>query len=385
MTKFHFYFLFLTGIFFASTPLFSQTKIETGDPSNPTNLPVFFKSKISDIEFEIENVKSGKVNTVATSPSGLPVYSVSYGEKDDFKSSANYNSAVGAKNPAYYAQKDNSSKPVLFFIGPVHGQEIENIVGLINLIHVAETGTDYRGKDWSELKRKIELCRTIIIPCGNPDGRKRCPYDSFVGIPTKTMTKYGQGTRKDGSLYGWPLAKSIHPMKGDVGILGAYFNNNGVNLMQDEFFKPMAKETEAIMEIARSEAPDIIVSLHSHENSPMILSPAFVGMFMKERVHDLALRVNNRYKKAGIEHVEETWFWKPGLDDLESPTNTFNLTSALHHISGAMSFTFECCHGSLSKKTDKAKVDYNDILDIQLILYDEMYNYILENRLLWQK
>ena len=23
----------------------------------------------------------------------------------------------------------------------------------------------------------------------------------------------------------WPMAKSVHPMKGDVGILGAYFND----------------------------------------------------------------------------------------------------------------------------------------------------------------
>ncbi len=67
-------------------------------------------------------------------------------------------------------------------------------------------------------------------------GVKRCPYDSFVGLPTEIMTKYGQGTRKDGSLYGWPGAKAVHPMKGDVKILGAYFNDDGINPMHDDCF-----------------------------------------------------------------------------------------------------------------------------------------------------
>jgi hypothetical protein len=377
-------FLVLLNILLVYSISFSQIKIEDGDPPNPTDIPSFFKSKFADVKNEIEKIRYGEVQTVAISPGGHPVYAVYYGKKDDFKSTANYNSAVGAKNPAFYAKKDKSVKPVVYFIGPVHGQEVENIVGMVNLIHIAETGKDYRGKDWSELKKKMEKCRTIILPCPNPDGRVRCPYDSFLGLPTDIMTKYGQGTRSDGSLYGWPLAKSIHPMQGDVGILGAYFNDAGINLMQDEFFKPYAKETESILEIARLEAPDITVSVHSHEYLPLILHPAHVGTFMKKRVHDLALRVNRRYKEAGIESIEERWFWKPKQDDIENATNTFNLTSALHHISGTMSFSFESCHGSLSERFPEPMVDYNDILDVSLLLYDEMYNYILENRIYWE-
>ena len=188
MKNFKILILFIATIFlFHST--YSQVEIEDGEPPNNTNIPEFYKSRLSDINFEIENVRLGEVKTIATSPGGLPVYAVYYGEKEDFKTQANYNSAVAARNPGFYAKKDSSTKPVVFFVGPVHGQEVENIVGLVNLIHVAETGKDYRGKDWSALKNKIEKCRTIIIPCGNPDGRKRCPYDSFVGIPTKIMTK----------------------------------------------------------------------------------------------------------------------------------------------------------------------------------------------------
>ena len=266
---------------------FSQVAIEAGDPPNPTDIPGFYKSKLSDIQEEIMNIKTGKAKVIAISPGGLPVYAVYYGTKDDFHSQANYNSAVAARNPVYYARKDSNTKPVVFYLGPVHGQEVENIVGLVNLIHVAETGKDYRGKEWASLKSKIEKCRIIIVPCGNPDGRKRCQYDSFVGLPTEIMTKYGQGTRKDGSLYGWPGAKAVHPMKGDVKILGAYFNDDGINPMHDDFFSPMADETKAILDIARSEVPDMTVSLHSHENKPRILPASYVAWFMKERIQDL--------------------------------------------------------------------------------------------------
>jgi len=363
---------------------FSQVRIEAGDPPNPTNLPEFFKSKLSDIDNEINNIKFGKVTTIATSPGGLPVYAVFYGEKENFKPQANYNSAVAARNPAYYAKKDSTTKPVVLFVGPVHGQEVEGIVGLVNLIHIAETGKDHRGMDWSSLKHKLEKCRTIIIPSANPDGRKRCPYDTFLGIPTEIMTKYGQGTRKDGTSWGWPQAKSVHPMKGDVGILGAYFNDNGVNVMQDEYFSPMAEETTAILELVRSEAPDIAVSLHSHENIPMILQPAYVAMFMKNRVHDLAKNLNQNFEKAGLTYLPSDWLWTPGADDPDyPPKTTFNLISAMHHISGTMAFTFECSHGSVSEDSPEPMVTIDDILTIQLMLYDEMFDYILKNRLTW--
>ena len=236
----------LFAMFYWSGGSYAQVAIEEGDPPNRTDIPDFFRSDLDAIENEVKNIKKGEVEIIAKSPGGLPVYAVYYGEKEKFHSHANYNSAVAARDRTYYAERDSSFKPVVFFLGPVHGQEVEGIAGLVNLIHIAETGKDYRGKEWASLRTKLDHCRIIIVPCGNPDGRKRCPYDSFVGLPTKIMTKYGQGTRKDGTLWGWPGAKALHPMIGDVGILGAYFNDDGINMMHDDFFDPMADETKAI-------------------------------------------------------------------------------------------------------------------------------------------
>ncbi len=358
------------------------------DPEPITDLPVFWKSTLDDINSEINDVTKGKTSIVSQSPGGFPVYLVTYGTKQDFKHQANYNSAVAARNPAYYAQKDSTKQPVLFFLGPVHGQEMENIVGLLNFIHVLETGKDYRGKAWPELVDKAEQCRILIIPCANPDGRRRCQYDTFLGLPTKTMTKYGQGTRKDGSLYGWPGAKAVHPMRGDVGILGAYFNDNGINIMHDEFFNPMTQETRAIMNIARMEAPDIIVSLHSHENKPMVLQPNYEPVYIKKRITAFSEQLRHRFEEKGLPFSEWGAMQKESIERPEDaefpPRNSFNLTSALHHTCGAMVFTFECPHGCVGKPETKPIVSWEDILDIQLNLYAEMIDYVLQNKPLWE-
>jgi hypothetical protein len=351
------------------------------DPALPRDLPSFWTARLEDVEREIRSVVKGSVETIAVSPGGRPVRSVIYGEASDLGSQANYGSAVGAGNAAYYARKDATTKPVILLLGPVHGQEIEGIVGLVNLVHVAETGKDHRGRAWPQLARRLASARVVIVPCSNPDGRARSPYGSFVGLPTRTMTKYGQGTRRDGSLWGWPGAKALHPMKGDVGILGAYFNDDGVNLMHDDFFLPMARETEAILRLARGEAPDVAVSLHSHEHAPAVLQTSFVPVFMKERIRAFSARLKARYDQEGLPYGRVV---DPQADDPRpGPHSSFNLTSALHHVSGAMAFTFECSHGSVSEESPAPLVSHAQILDIQLTLYEEMLGFALENRLLW--
>lgn len=365
---------------FLSVNTFSQLALEPGDPPRQTDIPLFFKSKLADIDAEIALIKTGKAEKIATSPGGLSVYGIFYGEKENLNKQANYNSAVGARNPAFFAAKDEQTKPVIFFIGPVHGQEPEGIVGLVNLIHIAETGKDYRGKAWPELKSYFEQCRVIIIPCGNPDGRKRCPYDSFVGLPVETMTKYGQGTKKDGTLWRWPQSKSLHPMKGDVDILGAYYNDAGINIMHDEFFSPMAVETSAIFKIAMEEAPDITVSLHSCSCKPFIIQNSHAPHFMKERIADLAKNLNQKYIDLQLPNMGPGWGISVSVDDMEPPPQkSFNMVSALHYASGSMAFTFESPHGTIE---DGAT--YNEILDVQLVLYEEMFSYIENNLLYWK-
>lgn len=357
----------------------AQTLPQAGDPSNPTDRPDFYKATLADIDAELKAMSKGTYAMIAESPGGLPIYAVYYGEKDEFHSQANYNSAVAALNPAFYARKDSSTKPVIFHLGPVHGQESEGVVGLINLIHIAETGKDYRGRDWPQIQKYFDQFRVIIIPHGNPDGRRRSPYDTFVGLPEDIMTKYGQGTKLDGSPWRWPHAKALHPMKGNVEILGAYYNDDGINMMHDDFFSPMAEETKAILKVAREEVPDMTVSLHSCSCTPFVIQNSHVPLFMKKRIAEFGKGLNDRFIREGLPNRGENFSLSLADDDPEFPKASFNLVSALHHATGTMSFTFESPHGTIE---DKAT--YENILDIQLTLYQEMFEYVLANRMYWE-
>jgi len=342
-------------------------------------VPSFWKGRVEDVKEGVDAVSKGKVEVIAKSPGGRKIYLVSYGERDDFESQANYNSACGARNPVYYAHKTGKTKPVIFFLGPVHGQETEGIAGLVNLIHIAETGKDLRGKAWEDLAENISKCRVLIMPCGNPDGRARCPLDSFVGESRDTMAHYGQGSSKDGTDYGWPGTKRLHPMKGDVDFLGAYFNDDGINMMHDEFFNPMAEETKAIMRIAQMEAPDYIPVLHSHGNAPAVLQAAYVPRYIKEKIREFSHQLADRYESVGLPKHK---LRPPEEDGANFPPPAFNLTSAVHHVCGGMSFTFECPHGL--KESVYAQVNHDQILDIQLILYDELLKFALAHPVVWE-
>lgn len=336
-------------------------------------IPAFWKGRVEDVEVAVAAVKRGKVEVIAKSPGGRAVYLAAYGPRTDLQRQANYNSAVAARNPAFYARKPEGTPPVVFIVGPTHGHEVEGVVGLLNLLRVAETGADWRGKPWPRLRANLDRCRVLIVPLSNPDGRARCPYDNFVGIPVREMTRVGQGTRKDGTLYAWPGAKQLHPMKGNVDLVGAYFNEDGINPMHDEFFDPMAQETKALLDVAREEAPDYIINLHSHGAAPAILHTSYVPWFCKEAEASFGKRLMERYRKAGLPAGNPP---RPSPDGEKYPPPSFNLTSALHHVCGAVSMTFECPHGL--RETKYPQVTHDQILDIQLTLFEELLAFALE-------
>lgn len=340
-------------------------KTEPVYPNPPA--PAWWKSTVADIDAAVQTIQAGRIEVITRSPGDRPLYLISYGTAIEFEQKANYNSAVAARKPENFADKPEGTPPIVFIVGPPHGHEVEGIVGLLNLIRVAETGSDLRGKAWPELKQSIDSTRLLITPCSNPDGRSRCPYDSFVGIPVNEMTRIGQGTRQDGSLWGWPGTKQVHPMKGDVGFLGAYFNNDGVNPMHDEFFAPMANETKALLDTARKHAPDYILNLHSHGHAPLLLRTAYVPRFHEEIRHAISRSLEAQYRSRDLPAGETLSLQ---IDGEQYPPPSFNLTSALHHVCGAVSILFECPHGL--QEDQYPDVNHDEILDIQMLLYQEL-------------
>jgi hypothetical protein len=356
--------------------LVAKSKLNDGTEG----LPTFWKSRLSDVDFALGQVKKGHVLPLAKSAGRRNLHLVTYGKKDGLASTANYSSASGGNDPASYRRKDGKQKPVVFMLGPVHGGEFEGVVGLNNLVCVAETGQDLRGRKWPDLAANLGRCRLLIVPVGNPDGRARCSVDSWVGADSKTYERIGMGTRPDGTNYVWPMVKRFHPMRGAVvGKLGAYFNDDGVNLMHDEWFEPMAEETRAFQRLAREEAPDFIVILHSHESLPSVEPTAYVPRTVKETIRAFADRLYARYRAVGL--PARTSGPEVQEDGVAFPPPSFNLASALHHACGGVAFIHECTAGA--KYESVPQVTHEQILDFQMLLYDELFRFALERPVSW--
>ena len=328
-------------------------------------LPDFWVGGVQGLADRFERLHRGTARVIAISPGGRPIHLVTYGTKEPLQQKANFNSAIGGRLPSAYMDKGARKKPVVFFVGPVHGHEVEALTGLVNLIEIMETGKDLRGRDQTRLRQLGLQCRLLILPAGNPDGIARFEPRSLQGMGHNDLRFWGQGTWSDDMLCGWPHVKRQHPLVGDnVGFLGCYFNDAGINPMHDEFFAPMGPEAPAILRLALEEGPDLAVSLHSHEPVPALLRPAYVPMSVQQEVRMLAERYYALLEERNLPHSSLP---QVRAEDSDSPS-AFNLTSALYHVSGATPFTFECPHGIQGF----CEVTHEQILDIQLTLYEAM-------------
>jgi hypothetical protein len=336
-------------------------------------IPNFWVGDVGGLDARFEKLTVGRAETIARSPGGRPIHLVTYGRKEKVEYKANFNSAIGAREPQAYMNKAARKKPVVLFVGPVHGAEVEALTGLVNFINVMETGKDLRGRNQRKLRALGRRCRLLIIPAGNPDGIARFEPRSLCGMEGIDLRFWGQGTWSDDTFCGWPQSKRQHPMVGDnVGFLGCYFNDKGINPMHDEFFSPMGPEAPSILKVAKEEGPDLAVSFHSHESKPAILRPAFVTTEIQEDIRTLAKRY---YALLGEHNLPYSGLFKAEPEGGKYP-KPFNLTSALYHISGASPFTFECPHGL----KEGCQVNFEQILNIQLLLYEEMLRYEIEKK-----
>jgi len=338
-------------------------------------LPDFWIGDMAKLERQLAKIKNGKVEVIATTPGDRQIQLVSFGQHERAIRKANFNSAVGGRQKSAYLDKEARQKPVVLFVGPVHGHEVEGLTGLVNLINIMDTGKDLQRKQRTELQALGQRCRLLVIPAGNPDGIVRLEPKSLHGMGIEDLRFWGQGTWSDDTFCGWPESKRQHPMVGDnVGFLGCYFNDAGINPMHDEFFSPMGPEAPAILKVAKEEGPDLAVSLHSHASKPALLRPAYVTIGKQEDIRQLASDYYAILKERGLPHG--------GLFESKAESgmypSPFNLTSAIYHVSGASSFTFECPHGLNSDRA--CKVELEEILDIQLALYEAMMRHVLTQK-----
>jgi len=343
---------------------------------NKTKRPDFWKTGPDEVDSVMKNVRKGNVRVVTKSAGGRDVYLVEYGEKQDFNRTANYSSAMGAGSAVHYADR-TGKKPVVFLIGAEHGGELEGTIAILNLIQMIETGMDFRGRSNRFLSECINNCRLLMIPVANPDGHARMLDNTVYGMNYEEFRHWGQGRWKDGTLCEYPACKTIHPIKDHVSFLGSYYNDDGVNIVHDNFFGNMANETRAILETAERESPDFTIHLHGGGSVINEIDHAdYMPLQVKEQIQELKMRVKSETDKIGLPSLvneirKEDFF----------PPKTFNLFSAVHFICGTASVLYESNQGldfTGERELDPAWETYlscDDILDLHYILFEQTIHF----------
>ena len=338
------------------------------------DIPAYWKSELSDIKDILETIKKGTVEIAAKSAGGRDIYTVKYGKPNNLNRSANLSSALGARNIKYFADKTGEEyRPTAFFVGGVHGGEFEGVVALLNLINIIENGVDFAGYKNTFLQNIVEKYKLIIIPCVNPDGRARIPHTSLVDCIFEEFRFYDLGTWKDGTLCNWPDCKKIHPIKDAVDFLGGYFNDDGINMMHDNFFGNKSAETALVLDIAETYVPDITILLHGGTNSKThIIKPSYVPMYIKEKIFELENKVKERAEAEGM-----MFNVLPIVsNENKMPPISFGLNSAIHHICGEISFTYESNQGLNYEGDRQIRQTYEQMYRQHIILFEEAFKLI---------
>lgn len=298
--------------------------------------PDFWKTDLETIGDWARRATRAQVKSLCKSAGGRDIWAFSYGEKQKLERRANYSSACGAHDVSCYAPVEGK-KPVVVLLGAVHGGETEGTAALVNLISLLETGKDLAGDEYPSLCEAASRVRLVIVPVCNVDGRARVEPASMIGCTGDELRYWMQGTWQDGSLCGWPECKKVHPIRG-TGFLGGYYNDDGINLMHDNFFHPMARETQAILDLCDDEAADWALQMHGGSNSVNdLLQPDYVTLECRQAVRELSIRCDEAARAQGLSFAVHDI---PDREQGATPPS-FNLTSAIHHVCGAVSATFE--------------------------------------------
>ena len=338
-------------------------------------IPVYWKTRLDQVEETLALVKKGRVTKPAVSAGGRPIYQVEYGKSNLPKGTANCSSALGGKDIKAFANKTGADyNPTIFLCGCIHGGEFEGTSALLNLIKMIETGTDYAGNTNEELLSFCEKVHLIIVPMVNPDGRSHIPFDSFVGKTFYDLRYYNQGTWKDGTLTGWPGCKLIHPIKDAVDYLGGYFNDDGVNMMHEDFLGGnLSAGTQLVFDICRLEAPDYSALLHGGDNCRNhMLPPDYSSLKTKKEVFEVSLMLEEKCAAEGIPY----WHVPLGEAEKNDTPPSFNLNAAMHHCCSEPCVTFESNQGLIEHRDPVCT--YEQIYRMHIILFTEIMRFELK-------
>lgn len=363
--------------------------------TQPEKRPSFWISAVDDVEqFLQTRIKKGTVSCVGTSAGGRPIHAVSYGTPRQGKGTTTFSGSRGFFDVSRYLGP-NADLKVYLGLSAVHGGEFEGIVGSVNLLSVLETGADLAGNAWPEIERAAEaLDRIVVVPLSSPDGRARVPIDQHTYRENDygVFQYFNTGAWTNGEQIGWPTCKEYIPLDfTKTSYPGGYPNDNGVNIMHDDFLGSPQPETRALFELTARERPDLIIDMHTgaplNDYRPCMLRP-FIEPALTPSWEALYRRVHTRLTTEGLQETDDSTVEA----DPAARTGglTPNLTTALNLNCGALCSVIESpCPGYAAKGRSGGRAYFpeDDILRSQLIFHQEHMGYLAETggRVIWSK
>lgn len=326
--------------------------------------PDFWRSQWSDV---VAQAAESSCEIIGRSAGGSEIPAFCYGELEPVTSTATISSAMASGRPGCFYDPQQRKKPSLALIGSIHGGETEGIAFCLNLIRLLETGRDWQGCAWSELKKTMEQFRLTIVPCLNPDGRQTAAVHHLNGAELEDLFLVQQGLLADGTPFQGRKVMETQPIPpGFLQFMGGYYNADGVNLQVDDFFGPgIAPENAAIQSLFRREIPDAFLSMHAHGASAAFLTPnAFLSPGYQRKQIEAAGFILSKL------HGQQILFKTPG--EIAVPPWSFSFQHWLHHMTGATPLLFEFCHGMKIHPAGLA-----DILKTGFVVFEAWLDYCL--------
>jgi len=353
------------------TPRTDQPQEEAAPPALPepgvdlTTAPSWWLTKPAEIRAFLESLDGVTVEEIGRTAGGRPLIAAAWGEAEvtPGRTSASLGSALGGGcADAFYGTARRARQSILF-VGAAHGVEMEGTVAALNFLNILATGRDLRGRDQPAVAAAGRKHRFVLIPVLNVDGRERAlDHVHWINCNPDYHSLITQGRTKAGEILRWPTSKLVFPVPVDeMELLGAYFNDAGVNLVYDTpFGGDCQPETKALLSFCCRERPDLVILSHSNNGSLVEPPGNYMPAHVRARVAHLAAVVGMRCSREG--HVKRGIPLRPGYNEYQHYQD-----DGIHHACGAVPLVIEFPCG-----WQNLPDNHDDILDIGLTVLEEI-------------
>jgi hypothetical protein len=378
LTRVPLFFLFAASLLSAASPQqFPHLRQEYLE--QPAGIPSFWLTTVEEVgHFLDSRIRRGSVETVGTTAGGRKMRAVFYGTPRAGKGTTTFSGSLGFHDVRAYLGPSHGKK-VYMAMAAVHGGEFEAIAGMVNLLSVLETGKDLRGREWPEIvAAAAALDRVVLIPVVNLDGRARVPLrmEKFRGSDFTVHEYLNTGAKPDGNIIGWPQCKEFIPLDFSKSQFpGGYPNDAGVNIQHDDFLGKRQPETQALLDLAARERPDLILNLHTGAVYPLMHRPFVEGALMPA-FEALFGQVQGRLAAEGLQRTRDR---QAEGDPKKSPLSTYNLDTALNLHCGALSAVVEFpSHGFTSARQggELRPFTADDLVTAELLVHLEAMKFL---------